>query len=262
MAGRRRTKAAKGKPRVKLRKWPRIAAYILVYLLLATSAGLGVWKGYEYFNSSDRFRVAAIDVTGGTPRISREIAARLEGLMGLRTLEINPGQVRDLLLEDKRLGDAEVFLQLPQTIKVRLTEREVAGLARVDDTIYMLDPDGVMICSYQKYGGMIDAPVITGLDTFENREEATRKGMQALSDIKAASLFFWDNIETLDVSDSDNMVVRLRSQTAPVYLGDKVIAANVSNYLSIAQHIQEKYPELDYIELGFPDQVAIMPKNH
>ena len=80
--------------------------------------------------------------------------------------------------------------------------------------------------------------------------------------ISLESLFFWDNIETLDVSDSDNMVVRLRSQTAPVYLGDTVIAENLNNYLSIAQHIQEKYPALDYIELGFPNQVAIMPKNH
>lgn len=260
MVGRRKTKI-RAEQRIRPRKWLRNSVHTLLYLMLAAGAAWGLREGYRYINQSERLRVAAIDVSGGTERISQSVAQQLEGLMGLRMLEINPGQVRELLLEDKRIEDAEVFMQLPQTIKVRILERKPEGLARFGDSVYLLDARGVKICSYLTYGGAVDAPVILGLEKYEDPEEAARRGLDALAEIKAANAYFWENIETIDVSDSDNMVVRLRSQMAPVYLGDRVIAENVNNYLSIARHIQEKYPVLDYVELGFPNQVAIMPKN-
>jgi len=88
------------------------------------------------------------------------------------------------------------------------------------------------------------------------------RGLSTLDTIKQASLLFWDYIETLDLSDEENMIVHLRSVAAPVYLGAEVIPANLTNYLTIAEHIAQDYPNLKYIELGFPNQIAIMPKGN
>ena len=141
-----------------------------------------------------------------------------------------------------------------------MIEREPAGLIRMKDKVLVVARDHKPIANYNQYGTALDTPVITGVEKHANPDEAIARGLETLQTIRETSLLFWDQIETLDLSDAENMIVQLRSVNAPIYLGKEVIPANIKNYLAIAHRIESDYPQLHYIELGFPRQIAILPK--
>ena len=258
--GKRRGRASKTRsPRRGGVSW-RLTGYVLLYGVLATILSLGVWKGYHTLNTHPSFNIAHLEIEGASIRTDSELRAVLGFIQGRNFFRVDLDEVRDRVKQHAWVERAAVHGILPDTVKIIVIERQPSGMARLDNRIYLVSTEGEVICGLEEYPRIIDMPILIGLDLKEDRAQAIRAGLNALEKIKTASLFFWDNMETLDLSDSDNMVAHLRGERAPIYLGDRIIAVNLVNYLTIARHIQETYPSLAYIELGFPEQIAILPK--
>ncbi len=184
----------------------------------------------------------------------------LEYLRGRNFFRVDLDEVHDRVGAHPWVASTMVSGQIPDKIRVVVRERRPAGLARLGNSLFLLNGDGRVICPLDSYSGNADMPILIGLEDLNDQPTAILTGLEALDLIKETSLFFWNNIETLDLSDNDNMVVHLHNERAPIHLGDKIIVANLKNYLAIAQHVQNTYPALDYIELGFPNQIAIKPR--
>lgn len=238
----------------------KMLGYLLFYGATVTLLTMAVVWGYRTIMSHPSFAVKKIEILGASPNTRQDISNTFSNHMNMNIFKIEPKTMRDSILVHPWVASADVFTQLPDTIRIQVTERLPGGMIRRGNDLFLIGNEGEIICSYHEYGKPVDLPVLIGLEKNADNQAAIRLGLKTLTNIKDASLVFWDNIETLDLSDNDNMVVRLRNERAPVHLGGQVIAANLKNYLSIAQHIQETYPALDYIELGFPEQIAIMPK--
>lgn len=260
MAAKRKARPRKSRVGRKRGARSRLIGYGLFYGLTVTLLTLGVRWGYHTLLSHPSFQVKSILILGASANTERDLALAFDNRINRNIFKIEPQTMRASVLKHPWVASAEVFTQLPDTIRIMVTERQPQGLIRKNNILYLIGDTGEIICPYDEYARPVDLPVMIGIEKMKDKEEAIRLGLKTLDDIKNASLVFWDNIETLDLSDNDNMVVRLRNERAPVYLGGQVISANLKNYLSIAQYIQETYPALDYIELGFPEQIAIMPK--
>ncbi len=238
----------------------RLWAYVLLYLVLAAVALYGGRRFHRYLISDPTYQISRVTIQGLSGRIREELAPLATQCHGHNIFTIDLGGVRDQVLDHPWVATAEVISQLPDTIKIIAIEKRPAGMVRQGAKLVLVAIDGSTITPLSDYGGNFDAPVITGIEKASDRQKAILLGLTALERIRQVSLLFWDNIESLDLSDGDNMVISLRNERAPIFLGDRVIDANIRNYLSVARHIQDNYPTLDYIELGFPNQIAIMPK--
>lgn len=223
---------------------------------------LAAREGFRYLNTSSRFNVKEIIVEGASPRIEKDLLQKLDNVMGQNIFRIDLNEIHARTMTHSWIDQADIYAQLPGSLRLRIGERLPAGLVRLENAIYLVSKGGLIICPYSDYDRVLDLPVITGLNRSDQLPQDIRASLAVLNKIRRESLLFWRNIETIDFKDNDNMVVRLREERAPIYLGDEVIAANLTNYLSIARHIKDNYPALDYIELGFPNQVAIMPKKN
>ena len=244
----------------RLRLNPRFAAYLAVYLITAGVLAYGAIRGYRALHTHPRFQLAQIRVEGGSHTIRQDLQAKLQPLLRTNLFRLDLDGVRHTVMAHPWVADARVYSKPPSGLVIEIHERVPAGLLRLNDNIVIVGEDGEVIGPVADYFRPLDLPVLTGLQPEEGSGTRIRKGLAALNQIKEVSLLFWENIETFDISDGDNMKAYLRDERAPVYLGSRVIGPNLKNYLVIARHIQENYPALDYIELGFPNQVAIMPK--
>jgi len=242
--------------------YPRLAAYFLFYCILATALTLGIRQGYRTLRTHPTFAISEVKIMNASATVTRELQERLVWVRGNNFFSVDLAEVQNQVQEHQWVARATVQGWLPATIKILVEERQPAGLIRLDGRILIVGSDNRPIAAYDTFSRPVDFPVITGLDGKENLEAAIFRGLSTLDTIKQASLLFWDYIETLDLSDEENMIVHLRSVAAPVYLGAEVIPANLTNYLTIAEHIEQDYPNLKYIELGFPNQIAIMPKGN
>ena len=229
------------------------------YGILALGLTSAIGYGYRSVRANPMFAIRTLNIEGGSPKTERDVRETLAWVMNRNLFGLNLRDVQQAALKHPWVAEATVHGQLPGILRVVLIERQPAGLVRLNNRIMVVGPDGAPICAFDEFGGPLDLPVLIGLGSEEKRTENILSGLAALDAVKRASLVFWDNIETLDMSDPENMVVRLRNEDAPLFLGGEVIPANLFNYLSIAEHLQKNYPRLAYIELGFPSQISVMP---
>ena len=248
------------KPAYRKHIYPRLAAYFLFYCILAVGLTIGIRYGYHTLRTHPAFAVAQLRVENASPQVAEELHQQLAWINGRNFFSLEMDQIQSRVQAHAWVARASVQGLLPDTIKVDVLERRPAGLIRKGRQILIVGEDYKPIAAYDSFTMPLDFPVITGLNKKENLEAAIFKGLSTLETIKQTSLLFWDYMETLDLSDEENMIVQLHSVDAPVYLGAEVIPANLINYLTIAEHIEQDYPNLNYIELGFPNQIAIMPK--
>ena len=262
MTGKKRNVArtTRKKARVRRPRNGRLGGFLLFYLVMALIFTSAVAYGYRTLRTHPTFAVDTLVLDGVSPKTEADLRQKLSWVHGLNFFSVDLSKVRKQTSGHPWVESAVVRGLLPRTLRVSVDERQPAGLIKVKDDILVIGSDRKPIAQYNQYGTALDSPVLIGLEKLENPDVAIARGLQALKSLRETSLLFWDQIETLDLSDAENMVIQLRSVNAPLYLGKEVIPANIKNYLAIAHRIETDYPELHYIELGFPHQVAILPK--
>lgn len=225
--------------------------------------GFGLYSAYRYVSqtlySHPKLAIAAIEIDGAEEPTEQALRSSLLNVLGENVFQLDLGDVREKVRAHSRVSNAVISTELPNRLRIHIVERDPAGLIRMGNDIKVVTDVGEIIGDYGAYGALLDLPVVEGIDHHADKTAAIQRSLNMLRIIKDTSLLFWDNIESLDMSNLENIVVTARNVPAPIYLGAEVIPENITNYLSIAERIETEYDALAYIELGFPNQVAIKP---
>ncbi len=259
----------RSKPARRGSAWP-IVGYMAFYCTLALVVCLAIAWTYRTLRSHPIFAIDTIEVRGASARTERDLRKALVPFMGRNFFAADLTQARTIAVRHPWVANASVHAHLPRRIEVVVEEYRPAGLVRAGERIIVVAANGHAIAPVEELNeaitnpnladDLLDRPVLLGVPAGEAGFAVIQKGLAALETIRNTSLLFWGHIETLDLSDERNMIVHLRNVTAPLYLGDEVIPRNLQNYLAIAPYLDKEYPSLAYIELGFPNHIAIMPK--
>jgi len=247
-----------------------LAGYVVFYCTLAALVTYGIAWSYHTLRSHPVFALDTFEIIGASPRTDRELRLQLEQYDGQNFFSVNLAEIRDMVTAHSWVDSVDVHGHLPRRIKLLVRERIPAGLVRKGKQVIVVSPDGAAIAPIEEMAeayanpteadGLLDSPVLEGIPQGDNGLALIHKGLQTLNVIRETSLLFWGHIETLDLSDERNMIIHLRNVHAPLYLGDEVLPRNIRNYLTIAQYIEKEFPSLQYVELGFPNHIVIMPK--
>lgn len=231
-----------------------------MYALMAALVTLGVVRLYDHLMTHEKFRVARISIHGGSDATQLAVADELEAFVGVNVFRCDLSAVKTAAMERNWVEDVIVGRELPNKLRIVVRERTAHGIARIGSELWAIDAMGEPIDRVETMPQLLDVPVLTGVaQRTSDQQQALQKGLEALALIKETSLLFWSHMETLDISNPHNLVVQLSLDPTPIYLGSFPNAENVERYLLVADHIQHKYPDLAYVELGFNDQVSIMP---
>lgn len=238
----------------------RYSGYFLLYGVLVAGLAFLVLKGYRTLLSHPDLSVRHVVITGASPNTKEAVLDSLSWVKGRNIVDLELPEVRDAVRSNAWVAEARVGKKLFDTLEIVVTEKDPVGLIRLGNRIFVLSRDGRPVGPYDTYAGILDYPVIIGAEQRTDQQTAVLSALEALSTIRDTSLLFWGLIETIDVSDAENLKAQLRNVEAPVHLGERVIVENLTNYLAIAETIQNEYASLAYIELGFPNQVAVKPR--
>lgn len=233
----------------------------MFYGVMAFGLVHAVRWGYRALYQHPSLAVEHLIIEGGQERTRQELLSALAWVRGQNIMRLNLEEVQTRVIENPLVAEASIASDLPDSLRIRIYEHQPEALLRTQGGIVALNRNGAMIGSYEKFPNGLDLPVIEGVTQQQIQAGQLAKGLAALATIRQTSLLFWDNLETLNLEDPNNMVAHLRNIPAPVNLGSEIIEANIRNFLTIADRIRDQYPDLSYIELGFPGQVAILPKS-
>jgi cell division septal protein FtsQ len=241
------------------RRVMRLLGLLMMYGVMA----FGLYTAYRYVSDTlqthPKLAIASLAVEGAAEPTERQLRAALMDVIGQNVFMLDLGEIRETVQSHSRVSKAVISTELPNRLRISIVERAPSGLIRMGNSIKVVTDTGEIIGNYSDYGALLDLPVVEGVDGHVDKTGVIQRSLNMLRIIKDESLLFWDNIESLNMSDPENMVVTARNVQAPIFLGSDVIPENITNYLSIAERIENDYDALAYIELGFPNQVAIKP---
>lgn len=139
----------------------RAALPTLATLVLLGGTG-AAWHGWRWLHTAPRFRVAEL-VVEGHARVTRDEIVRRAGVApGTNLFTLSTRAVERAILAHPGIADAQVSRNLPNTLVVKVTEREPAAIVLLGEA-YLADATGQLFVRASFNAADSHLPVITGL---------------------------------------------------------------------------------------------------
>ncbi len=233
-------------------------AFLLV-VLYATSRGL------HLLTAAPALRVERILVHGNHQLSQRDVFGLLHGLRDSNVMLADLDGWRTRLLRSAWIKEASLRRELPGTIDVTIAERDPLGIGRINDKLYLVATDGVVIDAFSAKYAAFDLPLIDGLHAGPRNAEGllvdeTRAALAAavLHDLQR-SADLAGRLSQIDVSNDEDAVVLLADDAARVHLGKEQFSERLRAYLDLAPTLRARVPAIDYVDLRFDPRVFVRP---
>lgn len=240
------------------------AARWVAAIVLVSYAG---YRALHLVVSASTLEVRRISVHG-TVRVSvGEVQAMVDGLRGSSILTADLGAYRTRLLESPWVSDVALRRVLPSTVEVFIEERSPIGLCRLGNILYLVDRHGTIIDEFGPKYPEFNLPIIDGLvrkpgsgepAIDERRADLAARVIDALGRRPALAA----RVSEIDVTDLRNAVVLLQDDAAQLYLGDERFLERLQAYVDLAAAFRERFPDIDYVDLRFEDNVYVRPRGN
>jgi cell division protein FtsQ len=150
-----------------------------LFIIAALAAGLPLlgYAGYQQVMTSDYFKAKNILIEGAQ-RLSREEVLATAGLNqpdALNLLQAEPATIIDNIKRHPWIADADVKIELPDTLHIKVRERQLLGMVS-DDRLYLVDTQGEVIKPLAPEDA-VDGPIVSG---FSDLTHAAPDARQAL----------------------------------------------------------------------------------
>jgi cell division septal protein FtsQ len=137
------------------------------------------------------------------------------------------------------------------------------GIGRLGRTLYLVDPEGIVIDEYGPRHAEFDLPIIDGLAGRPGGVGVVDQTRARLAAQVMASLEtrpdLAQQVSQIDVSDPHDAVVILENDTAMVRLGEAEFVERLQGYLDLAPALRERVAGIDYVDMRFDERLYVRP---
>jgi cell division protein FtsQ len=231
----------------------------LVVVLYATS------RGVNLLTAAPALKIDRILVHGNHQLSQRDVLGLLHGLRDSNVMLADLDGWRKRLLRSAWIKEASLRRELPGTVDITIAERDPLGIGRINDKLYLVATDGVVIDAFSPKYAAFDLPLIDGLhagprDADGLMVDETRAALAAdvLHNLQR-SADLAGRVSQIDVSNDEDAVVLLADDPARVHLGHEQFSERLRAYLDLAPTLRARVPSIDYVDLRFDPRVFVRP---
>lgn len=243
--------------RTALRFW-KIGRLVVV---LAVLTG-GAWLTAKQLAAAQVLTVRRVLIHGHTQLTVAEVEALVGGVRGTSLLAVDLTATRGRLLESPWVADVRLRRVLPDTLDLYVLEREPVAIARLGQTLYLIDDTGVIMDEFGPAYRDFDLPIVDGLAAPRTedgppvdavRAQLTGRFLRTLvgyPDLRRA-------LSQVDVSTPGNVKVLLGDDPTWLYLGDENFVERMRTYFELVPTLDERGRVADYVDLRFGSRVFV-----
>lgn len=150
----------------RIRRFARTAwtgTRILLGVVVVLAASLGAaWGARRYITKSQRFVIKTITVEGAS-KMSAEAIAKAGGVsVGSNVFALDIEQAKRSIEREPYVAEATVVRKLPNTVSIKVVERQPAALVSLGGDLYLAARSGEIFKQVEQ-GDDSDLPVVTGI---------------------------------------------------------------------------------------------------
>ena len=143
----------------------------------------------------------------------------------------------------------------PAGLAIDVVPRRPAALLE-KDSLFLIDESGWVIEQAGR-DGLPDLPVFSDSGRFVlDYDLKVRRGFACLDDLPAGVR---EKVDSLDLSDPSDVVLRFRGSRTRLHLGDDLFAVRVADYLERRAAWERESGEIDYVILWSEDRIVYRP---
>ncbi len=257
-------KEATKRDKRRLSTWLGRAAKALLGLGAVVVAVCLLYYGNSYVRSDNHFQLQAIEYQGANRFDAEAFNRLLLRTFGRNLLVMDLEKVRSLLESGTWVKEATVRRRLPDRLYLYITEREPVAVAAIDNDLYVVDEEGVILAPFGPDYSYLDRPIIKGLKNTarENALSENQRGVRAylklLQDFEADGADYSSRISEVDVSDPERVAVISLDDSVPIFLGKNGFARRFERFLSqraLYEKLKQKYGLIEYVDVTYENKI-------
>lgn len=166
------------------------------------------------FNISNYiFAIENFEITGNESISSEEISNLIQGYIGLNLLEIKPSNIEKTVKDTFPIKKVEVSYKLPNTLILRVKEREALAALNYSKGFVLIDSEGYVVKIISKLESY-SLPIVTGFDikkaeiakkpTFEKNSDCFQTLLETIKSIEVVNMELSEINLSLDINNEPN----------------------------------------------------------
>lgn len=179
-------------------------------------------------------------------------------------LAVDLQRVRELVESEAWVQQASVRRKLPDRLVISIVERTPEAVATIDDELYVVDRDGVILDRFGPSYEFLDRPIVKGLKNLA-RENARQENvarmrlyLKVLAELQQHSQDFSRTLSEIHVDGAGRVAVVPSDEPVRIYLGDGEFLARYQLFLSqkaLYHQLKEKYGQIDYVDVTYDNKI-------
>lgn len=162
------------------------------------------------FNISNYiFAIENFEITGNESISSAEISNLLQGYIGLNLLDAKPLKIEEIVKDALPIKKVEASYKLPNTIILRVKEREAIAALNYSKGFVLVDSEGYIVKIVSKLESY-SLPIVTGLDIkkaeiakkpiFDKNSDCFQTLLETIKSVEAANMELSEINLSLDIN--------------------------------------------------------------
>ena len=224
-----------------------------VMIVAGTSLLVAVaYTSSQYLRTSPRFDVNKVLVLGSKRVTETQVLGQADVPDQANVFSVDLAAIRERVERMAWVRYAIVQRVFPDTITIKIFEREPVGLARLRGRVYQFDADGAIL-DYDPGTG-VNYPILDGLQTKDSEGNVRRAELyvRVLRELQSQS-----ELSEVHINQDDEVSVVLSGEPIVVNLGVGDFHARWIRYLELKSQIQERYPDAVQVDFRFQNQVIL-----
>ncbi len=179
-------------------------------------------------------------------------------------LSLDIHHVRALVEGETWVKYGLVRRKLPNTLVIQLVERQPVAVAVIDNGLYVVDDEGVVLDAFGPAYEFLDQPIVKGLRNVAREESEVENALRmnlylsVVADLQGDSFDYTDSISEIDVENPERIAVIPSDDPVAVYLGNDLFRKRYEIFLSQKQlyfRLKEKYGLIEYVDVTYDNKI-------
>jgi cell division protein FtsQ len=236
--------------RIQLQRFFSVAGKVIV----GGGIVIGLLLAYRHTQGDARFAVKAIEIAGATHTPRAAIDAVTNQYVGANLFRID---IARLQADLRRLGwvkRIEAEKKLPDTLRIRIVEREAVALAAAGDRMTYVDEDGVAFAELSPSVGDTDLPLITNASAAE-----LARCVALVRELRTSDPQIYSRISEVKPVAPNGFALFDRELGAFVYADEGDLSAKWRDLYAVARAERLGMHDIEYADLRFAGRIVVKP---
>jgi cell division protein FtsQ len=222
-------------------------------ILVVAALIIGAMWAYQQTQSDARFAVKRIEVQGvkHTPAAALDLITRQ--YTGLNLFKIDIARVQRDLGGLAWVSRIDIEKQLPDTLRIHITERQPVALVSLDGRLLYIDANAVAFAELSPQVGDDDLPIITGASGAELQRAVT-----FVRDLRRRDPQVYSRISEIRPIPPRGFALFDRDLGAFVYANGEDLSSKWRDLYELIA--AEQRPDIEYADLRFNDRIVLKPR--